>query len=329
MLSGRVLITGGAGFLARAIYRRAAREGWPVEFTCLSRDDAKHARLQARYPEVDCVLGDVAGMSVESLSWLLRGFDVVIHAAAQKYVDRSEHHAFDTVRVNIDGSLNVALAAVYARVPLVVGISTDKACQPINTYGITKAAMERLFAEASGLSPATEFRLVRYGNVIGSTGSVIPLFYQRQRAGEPIRVTDPTMTRFWMSPDEAVDTIVQCVTSGTAGHITVPDMRAMGMDDLAVAIADQTDQIGWKALMAEGRIVVIGPRPGEKQNEQIISEYEAVRTRRVAARYSEIGPPDAPPVESDVFDAVWSNRPPGGWMAGSVLRDTFLDAESI
>jgi FlaA1/EpsC-like NDP-sugar epimerase len=325
-LSGNILVTGGAGFLGRGLLRRADRDHWNVDqWTVLSRDDAKHAALQARYPDVDCILGDVAGMPIEELALLMRGFDVVIHAAASKYVDRAEGAAFDTARTNVEGSTRVARAAIYARVPTVVGISTDKAAAPVNTYGMTKGLMERLFQEANGLSAHTRFHLCRYGNVIGSTGSAIPRFMKSAEEGIPIRLTDPLMTRFWMSVDEAVDVIVRAVDDSTPGTVLIPPMRAMQMQQL-VRMALGEHEYG--PLPGEEQVIVIGMRAGEKRHETILQKSESVRSQAVGGGWYEISPPTASATEEKAFELT-SAQPPGGWMGLDAMREYVLDAATV
>ena len=323
-LEGRILVTGGAGYLARGIYRRAQRERWNATFTCLSRDDAKHAALQKSFPEIDCVLGDVAGTHPDQLAWLMRGYDLVVHCAASKYVDRAEAAAFDTTRTNVEGSRAVAEAAIYARVPKVLAISTDKACQPINTYGLTKAVMERLFQEADALSDATDFHVVRYGNVIGSTGSVIPMFMSWAAEGRPIRLTDPLMTRFWMSIDEAVDTIILAIERGTPGHISIPRMRGMQMKDL-VRMALGYDDTG---PLPEHGVEIIGIRPGEKRHENIVHRQESVRASRGVDDWIEIGQPTTVSLPHDDFE-ITSAEPTGGWIGPADMRELVEDAATV
>ncbi len=326
-LHGNVLITGGAGFIGRALLRRAQQEEWQADFTVLSRDDAKHAALQRRFPEVRCVLGDVAGLDFDAMTRLFTGFDVVIHAAASKYVDRAETAPADTVRTNIDGSARVLNAALSARVERLVALSTDKACAPTSTYGLTKAVMERLYQGApAGITGVT---VVRYGNVVGSTGSVLPMFMQFAAQGMPIMLTDPLMTRFWMSADEAIDAILFAVLDASHGELVVPRMKALDMANV-VRMALGYDDMG--ALpdqdlpLPERRVVVRGPRPGEKRHEALVHEYEALRTVHRDA-YMVLAPPGSAP-SSEPYTVV-SNDPPGGWMGLAEMRLIVEDAATI
>jgi len=330
-LSGRVLVTGGSGFIARALYLRARRENWPVEFTAMSRDDHKHARLAQRFPEVRFVAMDVRA-DVSRQAALFRGHDTVIHAAASKHVDLAEFAAWETAEVNIEGSQRVAIAAIEARVSRVIGISTDKACQPANQYGLTKAVMERLLQEADGMSD-TAFTLVRYGNVIGSTGSVVPKFRDLIARGLPIHLTNPEMTRFWMGHEEAVDTILYGLTEAERGTITIPRPRAMSLYDLARTALDIVDD----TPIDPSLVVVDGARPGEKMHEELISMAESLRVvsslenryyeiaapaaSRTTARYQEVLPP--------LPFRVGSDAPPAGWVKPSEMRTLMASAEEV
>lgn len=264
MLSGRVFITGGAGFLARAIYKQAAEEGWPCEFTAFSRDDSKHVALHQRFPHVRTIRGDVAGTDVEILAGYMGGHDYVIHAAANKYVDLAEQNPWETMRVNVHGSENVALAAIRAGVKRVVGISTDKACEPSSTYGLSKAAMERLFLGANDFSGDTEFSVVRYGNVVGSTGSFIAKLWAERDSTDPVKVTNPDMTRFWMRPKDAVAIVAYALaTDCGCSAVLVPELPSL------------TNKQVVEFICTKRPIDIVGERPGEKMHESLISDREA------------------------------------------------------
>jgi UDP-N-acetylglucosamine 4,6-dehydratase len=261
MLTGNVFVTGGAGFLARALYTRARQEGWPCRFTAFSRDDHKHAALLRDFPEVRCLRGDVAGDG-DLLAAAMLGHELVIHAAAAKHVDLAEYSVWATKLTNVDGSQNVAWAAIKARARRVIGISTDKVCHPVNTYGLTKALMERMFVEANRLSDDTSFALVRYGNVVGSTGSVVTVWKAMLEQDGYVSATDPAMTRFWLTAQQAVDLILIALAS-PAGTVTIPRAPALAMSDLR----------DWYLPGAEFRYG--GLRPGEKRNEELLTREEA------------------------------------------------------
>lgn len=334
-LSGDVLITGGAGFLARAIYRRARREGWDARFTALSRDDAKHAELQRRYPEVRSVLCDVGCGDLLVLAAAMTGHQTVIHAAASKYVDRAELNAWDTVQTNVYGSQAVAEAAMMSGVEQVVGISTDKACQPVNIYGFSKAVMERQFQEADRLTD-TRFVVVRYGNVVASTGSVVPLFRKQLAETGRIQITDPKMTRFWMSVDQAIDLIVDALEDAEQlpGHVFVPSPAAMEIGDLALIALGETEH----GPLPEDRVEIVGMRPGEKRHEKLIHRQESTRVVEwpddlVAARAKPWAWAIAPPGRAEdggyaPFE-VTSDQPTSGWLAISSMIEYMNDSEEV
>lgn len=324
MLRGKVLVTGGSGFLARALYERARREVWPVEFTSLSRDDHKIASLQRRFPEVRFVNLDIRA-DIARLSLVLSGHDTVVHAAASKHVDLAEGAAFETLDVNIMGSRNLILAAVHAGVGRVVAISTDKAVAPVNNYGASKFYMERLFQEA-GAWGETTFTVVRYGNVVGSTGSIVPRMRDALNRGEALRLTDPNMTRFWMSTDEAINTILWGLEAAP-GTVTVPTPRAMSLHGLAlVALGYEADRD-----LPPDRVEIIGLRPGEKIHEQLIGEAESIRTERPrpSVPYYHINRPSPGTVVNAEPFIVSSDRPPGGTMTPAEMATLIREAEAI
>lgn len=272
MLQGKILVTGGAGFIGRAIMQRAIAKGWDAQFTVYSRSEHLQVETKRRFPDATFVLGDVCDYN--RLCTTMVGHDSVIHAAALKFIPEGEFNAGEIVRVNIDGARSVIQAALDTNVAM-VGISTDKAAAPINIYGASKMVMERLFSEAG-------FNTVRYGNVLGSTGSVVPVM-QRQLAEQGfVQVTNPYMTRFWMRTGEAIETIIAAFDA-PIGTVTIPLPRSATMHALAHAvIGDET--CGWGSANVElnpchSKIKYVGARPGEKRDEELITEYEATRTR--------------------------------------------------
>lgn len=259
----RIFMTGGAGFLGRAVMRRAVTfSPDPVHFTVYSRDEAKHMLAREEFPEATYILGDVRDQ--DRLDLAIAGHDLVIHMGAMKYVPEGESNVWEAMAVNVDGSRNVALAAAKTGVGQVIGISTDKACRPVNVYGLSKLVMERLFQEANRWSQ-TRFNLVRYGNVIGSTGSVIPLFRRQAREGR-ITLTDPGMTRFWLTVDKAVELIADVARWDRGGTILIPRLPAATMQ----AVAAACHELEGGACVFEN----IGVRFGEKRHEDLISPEE-------------------------------------------------------
>ena len=262
----KVLVTGGAGFLGRGILRQVERGKLDWEVTVYSRDETKQDECRRRYPFANYILGDVK--DVERLTNAMVGQRYVVHAAAMKYIPEAELNAAECVSVNVDGARNVIRAAKVAGVERVVGISTDKAVQPVNVYGASKMAMERLFADEARYSSNPSFICVRYGNVIGSTGSVIPLFQRQLAEHGEVSLTNPHMTRFWMSVDEAITLILIAFRHANPGSIIVPMARAMTLQEVAMA-----------ATHNDVSIKYVGERPGEKVHEALIHYEESVRVQ--------------------------------------------------
>lgn len=261
-----VLITGGSGFLGRGILRRATRERWDSNFTIYSRDEYKQDLCKRVYPQANYVLGDIR--DVDRLETVMLNQDIVIHAGALKYVPEAEFNVSECIDINVLGSRAVINAARRSRrVNTVVGISTDKAVEPLNTYGLTKAMMERCFTEAYRLFPGKRFTLTRYGNVVGSTGSVVPVFQRQAAKDNTVQVTDPTMTRFWIGIEEAIDLVIQAIAS-ESGTIVVPSAKSMELGELV------------KAVAPEARVKVTGLRPGEKMHECLLTSAEFVRSEQ-------------------------------------------------
>ena len=264
----KIFLTGGTGSLGQAILRRAAQqekdEGFSPEFTIYSRDEFKQGELRKLYPQYTFILGDIR--NEEWLRVVMRGHDAVIHTAAYKHVPQAEFNVAEAVEINVIGSRNIARMAVELGVKRVVGISTDKSCAPINTYVMTKALMEKLFAHAC-LWGETQFNCVRYGNVLGSRGSVLPLFQEQYKATGKVTVTDPTMTRFWLTLDEGVDLVLRGLQEENPGVVIVPKAVACTMETMAKAIAEDC------------QMVIIGIRAGERINERLIHVGEAIYAR--------------------------------------------------
>ncbi len=323
MLSGNILLTGGSGFLGRAMLRRAHNEGWPTTFTIYSRDEEKQWHIRRRWPNVRCVLGDVA-RDFDRLVATCAGHDTVIHMGAVKFIPEAEHNVLETIAVNVDGSRNVALAAIAAGVKTVVGISTDKACSPANTYGMTKALMERMYGELDHRSLNTRLVTARYGNVVGSTGSVIPVFRQQIKDNKQIRVTDSRMTRFWLSVDDAINLIgwAEQFAPEYGGHTFIPKCPSMSIDDIAKGV--------WSQEMpgVDPDIIYTGMRPGEKLHEALFNEQEAPRVLPTAAGFlmrPAIREPWAPVPERMIYESSHPDR----WMKGEEMAKLIEDAKTI
>lgn len=324
MLTGKVLITGGAGYLGRGILRQAQFERWPAQFTIMSRDEAKHVKVRQRYPGVNIIRGDVS----DDVSWLTRlfmGHDTIIHAGANKLVDIGEATAFEIVKNNIVGSDHVARAAINAGVETVVGISSDKAVQPVNVYGMSKAVMERLFQEADTLSD-TRFICARYGNVVGSTISVVLYFRQQLAEQGYINVTVPEMTRFYMGIEQAVNIIVYSANHAQHGAVTIAKMQAMQLADVArLALGRGKDDEA--PITADNRVHIVGARPGEKIHESLLHEQESVRIDHELPDYWELRPATEKGKHKPF--AIVSNKPPGGWMTPEKMQLLIDDAVNV
>lgn len=261
-LSGTILITGGSGTLGHAIVRTALAEKWDCTFTIYSRSELRQAQMRQRYGSLRYVLGDVR--DADRLSAAVAGHDLVIHGAAMKRIPEAEAQPINCYETNVIGSMNVVRACIAGGVKRCVGVSTDKACRSITAYGASKLCMEKLF-QAQHAGPCI-FTLVRYGNVVASNGSVIPLWRQQAKAGQPLTVTDPEMTRFWMGESDAVKIIEMAAHPGWSepGAIAVPLMRSLSLAELAAIIAPGAE------------LKTTGLRSVEKKHEDLLHVDEPV-----------------------------------------------------
>lgn len=250
-----ILITGGTGSLGKGLLKRAKNA---KEIRILSRSETGQIPLKAQYPNVKFILGDVKdGMSVRNA---IQGVDVVIHAAAFKFLDLAETQARECVLTNVLGTINVIDAVnLEPSVKLCIGISTDKVVYARNVYGCTKHIMEKLFREANGQSN-TIFTCVRYGNVIGTTGSVLTVWKRQKAAGMPLTITDKRMRRFFFSIDKAIDLVFYAIKHAKGGEVFAIKMPSYSLWDLANKLSDS--------------VIEVGLRPGEKLNETLIGDYE-------------------------------------------------------
>ena len=219
-----------------------------------------------QYPDYEYIVGDVRDAT--RVDWAMRGVDVVFHAAALKHVPLTERHPYEAFQTNVMGSQNVADAAERHGVEAMVALSTDKAVKPVNAMGTSKAMMEKLICSRNQLPTSTRFCCTRYGNVLGSRGSVLPLFAEQARSGTPLTITHPQMTRFLMDLDESVELVFHALLQAKGGEIYVRKAPAATVDLLADAVL--------KHLGGKGKRIV-GVRPGEKMHEVLLSEYELPR----------------------------------------------------
>jgi FlaA1/EpsC-like NDP-sugar epimerase len=269
-LSGStILITGGTGSFGNRVARFLLDQG-PADIRIFSRDEKKQWEMQRAFPGLRYMVGDVRDRN--RLGEAMRGVDFVFHAAALKQVPSCEIAPAEAMKTNAIGSLNVCEAATAAGVRTLVALSTDKAVKPVNAMGITKALMEKIVCAQNLYDGGTVFACVRYGNVMGSRGSVIPLFRGQIADDQPITVTVPEMTRFLMTLDESVDLVFRALTTAKGGEIFVRKAPACTVFDLADAMRRRYSPRG-----ADHEIRVVGVRPGEKIHEILVNEYEIQR----------------------------------------------------
>lgn len=281
-----IVITGGTGSLGKVLVRRllSFKEGKPRKIIIFSRDEAKQHYMRLEYQHMKNVteeviynnfrrlvefrLGDVR--RYESICSVLKDADIVINAAALKQVPTCEYFPHEAVQTNILGAENIIRVLKENNFPvkIVVGVSTDKACKPVNVMGMTKALQERVFIAGNIFVPKTKFILVRYGNVLASRGSVIPLFHQQIRNGGPITITTKEMTRFLLPLEKAVDTIFSAIQNAYSGEIYIPKAASTLITNIAQIL------IGKRKI----KIQYTGLRPGEKVHEILISDEESWRT---------------------------------------------------
>lgn len=312
MLKGNIFITGGAGFLGRGIIQRSIDENWDCNITVFSRDEVKHENLKRMFPNVRTIRGDIGG-DFDHLVTAMMGHDIVIHAAATKIIPIAEFNAVQTIRDNIVGSLHIAQAVCYAGIKQVVGISTDKVCHAVNTYGATKMLMERIFQEAQMWEYPTNFYCTRYGNVLDSTASVLGVWSKQFKEENLIRLTDPEMTRFWLSVDQAVDLILLALQQ-EPGTVTIPMLPALKMSEMAEYLFPDVEQ------------EIIGVRPGEKMHEELLTKEEYHRAHVEMESLCFVLYPSGVNIKKKESDYKWkfvdgyySNDP-----VSTIIKDDFL-----
>jgi len=263
-----VLVTGGTGSFGKKFVDVMLREYKPQKLIIFSRDELKQHDMRTSgfdHPSLRYFIGDVR--DAQRLQRAFSGVTIVVHAAALKQVPACEYNPFEAIQTNIMGGRNVIDAAIDKGVHRVLAVSTDKAVNPVNLYGATKLCAEKMFVQANAYAGAqdTRFSCARYGNVVGSRGSVIPVFQEQRRRGK-ITVTDPRMTRFWLTLEQGVRFVVNCIEQLHGGEIFVPKIPSMKLVEMAEAIAPGCE------------VEYIGIRPGEKLHEVLVSEDEARNT---------------------------------------------------
>lgn len=300
-----ILITGGTGSFGKKLTRILLDEYNPAKVIVFSRDELKQHEMRTAgfdAPNLRYFIGDVRDL--DRMRRAFEGVDIVIHAAALKQVPACEYNPMEAIKTNILGSSNVIDAALDAGVERVVALSTDKAVNPINLYGATKLAAEKLFIQSNSYAGGrkTRFSCVRYGNVVGSRGSVVP-FFLRQRDNGELTITDDRMTRFWISLEQGVRFVIRCAEQMHGGEVFVPKIPSMSIIDLA------------KAIAPEAKVNVIGIRPGEKLHEVLISEDEARTTVELEDMYV------VQPAEALWFGRDWEKQ-------GKLISDEFRYASN-
>lgn len=340
----KIFITGGAGYLGKAIMK-FGHEYWPdAEYTVYSRDEPKHVHAKSIFPDAKFIIGDILDLTL--LKESMKGHEIVIHAAAFKYVPQAEINPWVASKINIDGSRNVIAAACSAKVDKVIGISTDKACQPVNVYGMTKLVMERLFLQANNWgSPkmrrvtgdGTKFNIVRYGNVVASTGSVIPIFRDQIRRNRELLITDPAMTRFWLSIKDAVRLIAEATGAGPAilggvdyGVIVVPRCSATNLENIAKACVILED--GWLDITTPAKtdsvsFKTVGTRFGEKKHEELLTLMESHYAHNTDRGSWLLYPQTLKSAYNPHATGVYTSQTPSHWITPDEMADMIREAE--
>jgi len=311
-----VLVTGGTGSFGKKFTKILLEEKQPKKVIIFSRDELKQHEMQVggyNQENLRYFIGDIRDR--ERLVRALHGVDIVVHAAALKQVPACEYNPMEAIKTNIMGTANVVEAALDAGVKKMLMVSTDKAVSPANLYGATKLAAEKLTIQSNAYAggSATRFSCVRYGNVVGSRGSIVPLFLN-QRAGGKITVTDDRMTRFWLSLDQGVRFVISCIEQMEGGEVFIPKIPSTKVVDLARAIAPNAE------------IDIIGIRPGEKLHEMLISEDEARHTIELDSMFV------VQPAEATWFGYSWKDRGKAlkeGYYYSSDNNAEWLDIEGI
>lgn len=300
-----VLVTGGTGSFGKKFVQVLLKEYSPKKLIIFSRDELKQHEMRVsgfNHPNLRYFIGDVR--DEVRLRRAMQGVDIVVHAAALKQVPACEYNPMEAIKTNILGGSNVIEAALDAGVKKVLALSTDKAVNPINLYGTTKLAAEKLFVQSNAYAGKadTRFSCVRYGNVVGSRGSVIPLFIQQRGTGR-LTITDARMTRFWLTLEQGVRFVIHCIEQMVGGEVFVPKIPSTRIVDLAQVIAPQAS------------LETIGIRPGEKLHEVLIHEDEARSAVELADMFVVL------PTATDIGFVLRAHAAWGG--QGKALADGF------
>lgn len=312
-----ILVTGGTGSFGKKFIRILIDEYKPAKVIVFSRDELKQHEMRIagfNDPSIRYFIGNIRDQ--DRLRRAMHGVDIVVHAAALKQVPACEYNPMEAIKTNILGSSNVVEAALDSSVKKVLALSTDKAVNPANLYGATKLAAEKLIIQSNAYAADkdTRFSCVRYGNVVGSRGSVVPVFFRQRDLGNKLTVTDERMTRFWLSLEQGVRFVIKCIEIMHGGEVFVPKIPSMKIVDLA------------KAMVPGAEIEVIGIRHGEKLHEALISEDEARSTVELDDMYV------VQPAEEMWFGHEWQSKGkslPEGFHYVSNVNEDWLDVERI
>ena len=315
-----ILITGGTGSFGRTMAEILLACHAPRRLVVFSRDEFKQVEMEHRLPvrehrRLRYFIGDVRDR--DRLRMAMRGIDIVFHTAALKHVPTAEYNPIECIHTNVLGAENVIQAAIDAGVEKVIALSTDKAANPVNLYGASKLAADKLFIAGNALAGAggTRFSVVRYGNVVGSRGSVVPLFRRLAAEGAAsLPITDPRMTRFWITLRQGVDFVLSCLPMMAGGEIFVPKIPSMRLVDLARCLAPDLPHR------------TVGIRPGEKLHEVMITEDDSRMTRAFGDRYV-IEPPFGPSRRARLSSEA--EPVPEGFRYASDTNDEWLEIEQM
>lgn len=316
-----VLVTGGTGSFGQKFVRTVLERYKPRRLIIFSRDELKQFEMGMglspdTYPCLRYFIGDVR--DADRLQMALREVDIVVHAAALKQVPAAEYNPFECIQTNVIGAENVVRASLNCGVQRVMALSTDKAASPVNLYGASKLASDKIFVAANNLSGSigTRFSVVRYGNVLGSRGSVIPFFRKLLNDGaESLPITDAEMTRFWITLQQGVDFVLSCLSFMKGGEIFVPKIPSMKITELAKHMAPDLPQH------------IVGIRPGEKIHETLITEDDARSTYELADRYMIL--PEFWERMHKTFPNSGAKPVSAGFRFSSNINDDWLDADRL
>ena len=311
-----ILLTGGTGSFGTAFIERVTT-CWPdAVVRVYSRDELKQSEMRSRLGDrqIRWLIGDVRDRA--RMTRAVEGADIIVHAAAMKQVEACEYNPFEAVRTNVLGAQHVVDAAIDARVPKVVALSTDKAVNPVNLYGATKLCQEKIFIQGNAYAAQRDTRLacVRYGNVVGSRGSVVPVFRRQLETDGRITITDERMTRFWIMLPQAVDLVLYALDNMRGGEVFIPKIPSMRVTDLAEAIAPGVHR------------EIIGIRPGEKLHELLITADESRHTIDAGEVY--VVMPEHPWWDAKL-PGILGRAVPDGFVYASDTNDTWLSPADL